>query len=288
MAVSGLVDAPIDLAVDSRDQPGLDACPEDPDPGTPVNEAACGTVTAVASEDIAVPVSGSTVTLDAAASSADSCVNGHLEYQWRVGGSIVQDFSTSAILIDAPLKTTEYTVTVRCSTDKLCFDEDNVVVVILDQREASATPSTLMEMSVVPGPPSLLGNPWGDVLVTAWEPAIGGCGAMRILRTDLRVFSGENELRDTVGSPGPVVNASMCKLTPPPGAFPSPLNPSSTVVLPGGEETPGPGVGPRSDNGDIYGYLAIATCQGINGQLGQGRGSVNPLAPPSGTCTVPN
>jgi hypothetical protein len=254
MAVSGLVDAPIVLAVDSRTNPTVTDCPIDPNPGEPGNEAACNVVDAVSSNDLSIPVSGSAVTVNAAASSADSCVNGHLEYQWRIGGSIVQDYSTNPSLLDAPLLTTQYTVTVRCSTDKLCLDTDSTVVNVLDQREASGIPTELMTCS----------ESGGTVTCVASEPSIGGCSGLDMTSNDLLGAGGE--LRQA--SPGDrsglalgaALRADLC------GA-------GAMASIGGGQFSFATSAATAA--GEIDGYIAVGTCQSIQGTLGR----LKPLNP---------
>ncbi|MFQ5767817.1 MAG: hypothetical protein ACE5ID_07525, partial [Acidobacteriota bacterium] len=144
VAVSGLVDAPLTLVNDPRSVPLTNACPVDPDPSTPLNENACGFITADAGPDQIIPVSGATVTLDANNSTPDQCVNGFLQYRWRIGTTILQDFSTSSVVVDAPATTTLYTVDVQCSTDPACQGSDSALVIPADQVAASSTAGGLM------------------------------------------------------------------------------------------------------------------------------------------------
>ncbi|MCZ6600600.1 MAG: hypothetical protein O7A07_07140, partial [Acidobacteria bacterium] len=164
------------------------------------------------------------------------------------GGTIAQDFSTNASLLDAPLLTTQYTVTVRCSTDKLCLDTDNVVVNVLDQREASAIPGELMEVD--PAGPGLT--------FIAHEPSVGSCSALNMVSSDLLGTGGE--LRQTPVDrsgveAGVALRADLCssgamQLTGVPGEF------RFTLPL-------------AADVGEIDGFLAQGTCQNIIGTLGR-------------------
>jgi hypothetical protein len=252
MAVSGVLDAKSILDVDGRDTSAfVPACPVDPIPGTPANEAACSFVTAVASDDLAVPVSGSSVTLDAAASSSDACVNGHLEYQWRIGGTIVQAFSTSPSLLDAPVLTTQYSVTVRCSTDPDCAAADNVVVNVLDQREGSGIPGELMFVD-----PASLGT---NMTFIASEPSIGSCASMAMFRNSLLGLGGElrqASLGDRSGAAlGAELRADLCSE----GTLGDIGGGQFSLTLPTATAA-----GPQ-----INGFLAVGTCQGIQGILGR-------------------
>lgn len=273
MAVSGLVDAPIVLAVDTR-TPGVDACPEDPNPGTPDNEAACNVVTASAGTDVLTPVSGSVVTLDASASSADSCVNGHLEYQWRIGGSIIQKYSTNPSLIDAPLLTTEYTVDVRCSVDKTCNDADSVLVVPADELEASGQPGELMTASVT----------GGNLTLTAYEPGVVAN------QCDLYIFGvqvsggGGQDLREVVaGGSAAEIAAGLRSASCVDGQMSRVGGTAQHTFIDSA----------ATAAGDIDGYMSMALCNGIPGTLGRleqngapgeaSRGRLNP----GGTASCP-
>jgi hypothetical protein len=293
VAVSGVVDAPIVLAVDTR-VPGASTCPVDPDPGTPGNENACGVVTASAGSDVLTPVSGATVTLDASASFADQCVDGHLEYQWRIGGTIVQPFSTSTGLVDAPLFTTEYTVDVRCSTDPECNNSDSALVVPGDQLEASGSPDSLLSattgacsndnaLACDPGSFNALAdcNDAGatcdaGIYYVAEESSVGGPCNLSLLKTDLAGAGGS--LRDTPASGSAAdlataLRADLCNLSGMAGSTELPglhsLSVSTTTAV-----------------DEVDGYIATGNCQGIVGSLGRlkplapgaeaGRGRVNP------------
>jgi hypothetical protein len=252
MAVSGVVDAPIALAVDARSFPSpFNACPTNPVPGQ--SDSACNVVTAVASGDVAIPVSGSAVTLDAAASTADSCVNGYLQFQWKIGGTIVQDYSTNSSLLDAPLLTTQYTVTVRCSTANLCLGTDNVVVEVLDQREASGTPAGLMFVD-----PASLGT--GTTTFIASEPSVGGCSSMDLFGNDLLGAGGElrqaSPLDRSGLALGTALRADLCRVAGGP-----------MTSIGGGQFSQG--VPTATAVGEIDGYLATGTCQTIQGTLGR-------------------
>jgi hypothetical protein len=178
VAMAGLVSTPLTLVVDPR--LGLTSdCPLDqsctttpevscqtvadcpitlppnscaPDP-TPGNQAACTTMTADAGPDGATAVTGALVTLDAANSFADACVDGFLEFRWRVGGTILQDFSTNSELVDTPAGTTVYTVDVRCSSDPGCSGSDSAFVIVAVPNEASPPVQGLL-MKVVPNVPA--------------------------------------------------------------------------------------------------------------------------------------
>jgi hypothetical protein len=266
-AVSGLVDAPIVLAVDGRFPGGVpgDACP--------VGEgSACNVVTADAGPDELTPVSGSTVILDAAASTADSCVNGHLEYQWDVGGTIIQAFSTNARLVDAPLLTTAYTVVVRCSTDNACNDTDSALVVPGDQLESSGLPTDLLDVNIQVGDSALL---------EANEPAVGGPCDVYLMDIPVAGLGGA-DLRDQGGSGSgadlsTAVRANTCT--------------NGQMVLNGGTQRFDFTATSAVNVGDIQGYMSNALCGGVVGSLGRvkvgaqgvegSRGRLNPISTPS-------
>jgi hypothetical protein len=161
----------------------------------------------------------------------------------------VQDYSTNPSLLDAPLLTTQYTVTVRCSTDKLCLDTDDVVVNVLDLREASAIPGQLMEVDA--------GSLGASMTFIASEPSLGGCSALNMVGTDLLGSGGE--LRqipaDSSGlAAGAALRADLCS----DGAMTGIGGGQFSFTLP-----------VAADAGEIDGFLAVATCQGIIGTLGR-------------------
>jgi hypothetical protein len=270
-AMSGLVDAPIILQVDARGVVNPDACPIDPDPEVPGNPNACGFVTADAGPDQLTAVSGTSVVLDAAASSADECVNGHLEYQWDIGGTVIQAFSTKASLVDSPLLTTAYNVLVRCSTDNACAGTDSALVVPGDQLESSGLPDQLMDV---------LGGA-GSNLVIADEPQVGGPCDIFLMGVPVAGLGG-SALRDQTASGSAADLAKTVR------------NNTCTegqMALNGGtlryEVTASDAV---PVEGDIQGYMANALCGGVVGSLGRvkegaggvegSRGRLNPNSIP--------
>ncbi len=117
--VSGLCTSPLTLIADTAPNSGLPAC------------AACTTVTpSIAADPTALDAPGQLVTLNAAASSADSCPNGTLQYRFFVdannnnvfdsGETVLRDFTDNAIILDVPDRTTRYGVEVRCSSAPSC------------------------------------------------------------------------------------------------------------------------------------------------------------------------
>lgn len=251
-AVAGLVDAPIVLAVDGRFPGGVpgDACPIDPNPGVPGNENACNIVTANAGDDVLTPVSGSTVVLDAAASTADSCVNGHLEYQWDIGGQIIQAFSTKSSLVDAPALTTAYNVVVRCSTDNACNGTDTALVVPGDQLEASGLPDDLMELD----------QPSGDnVRMVATQPTVGGPCDLYIMGVQVSGGGGQ-DLRDQTPSNNLTdLSATLRGNTCTDGQM-SPIGIGQTAEFIATDSVV---------EGDVVGYMSNALCTGVVGSLGR-------------------
>jgi hypothetical protein len=120
ICVSGLVAIPLILGVDEKED-AVSACPVDPADN-------CNTVTADAGPDLEPLTAGALVELSAAGSTFDQCVDGFLQFRWRNGGVILQDYSTNPFLVDTPAVTTTYTVDVQCSTDLACEGSDTVVV----------------------------------------------------------------------------------------------------------------------------------------------------------------
>jgi hypothetical protein len=271
VAVSGLVDAPVYLVPDTRTLTSNE-CPVDPDPGTPdVNEAACDIITARAGVDVLTPVSGAPVTLDASASTADQCVDGFLEYRWRIGGATIQEFSTDPILVETPLLTTVYTLDVRCSTDPECLGSDSINVVPADELEVSGTPGELGEVWPAAPPTSFTGpEPIVEPVTTRWhEPSVGGTQTISVLAVDL-AHNGST-LRSSGGqgaslaSMAAALREDVCLL-----GTATPLGAGAVEFM---EETL------ELERGEVVGYLAVSTsASGIVGTLGRGEQIGSPTA----------
>jgi len=306
VAVSGLVSSPLTLVADGRNV-GPGACPVDPDPDTEDNEAACSSITALAGSDVGVAVTGGAVAFDASASFADSCADGFLEYRWRVGGDILQDYSTNPVLNDTPVSTTVYSVDVRCSTYKACDSldgsaTDQVAAIILVPAEVSPPVAGTLA-TVVGAPTGFPSNGVGQNVLTRWFPPVfppAFTVATRIFQVD--VEHDGNSLRSGLGSSGcddtPVShrNALVARLklmTPnaaatgstPPGF----VDYTDITLHVGAPSTPG------GAKGEVVGYIAqasITTPGGVVlGTMGAGksclagpagflRGSVNPATLP--------
>ncbi|MFQ5766990.1 MAG: hypothetical protein ACE5ID_03285, partial [Acidobacteriota bacterium] len=267
VAVSGLVDAPLGLVNDSRPAPAGNACPVDPDLSTPGNENACGSITADAGPDQFIPLAGTRVTLDAGNSSADRCIGGVLQYRWRIGTEILQDFSTSSRVVDAPAGNTLYTVDVRCSTDPACSASDEVMVMAADLVAASSTAEGMMTAD------------GGGAFVAQAPPggSMGGPYELFLFRTN----SAAVRAASAAGSKGQVA-ATLCdlgKITPSPIAAGTPAPPYRDTT-PGGALSPrGPGAPPVP----VLMYLAAARTAGlgadpavfdtgdVTGTLGEGK-----------------
>ena len=210
--------------------------------------------------------------LAAAASTAESCVHGHLEYQWDIGGQIVQAFSTNANLVDSPLLTTEYRVLVRCSTDNDCNSSDQVLVVPGDQLEASAQPDDLMELDLPAG---------DDVRMTATEPVVGGPCDLWIM--GVQISGGGGQALRQVTSDGSAVESAT--------ALRERTCTEGVMSRVGGTAQHEFTAAEALDHGDVVGYMANALCSGVAGSLGRvkagaqgahgSRGRLNPNATPS-------
>ncbi|MEB3323509.1 MAG: hypothetical protein VKI81_11855, partial [Synechococcaceae cyanobacterium] len=99
---------------------------------TPQGCVECTTVTAVLdSSPPAGPAPGQPVNLRAGGSSADSCLNGALQYRFFIDENnngaydpdtepLLRDWTDNANLLDAPLVDTNYGVSVRCSSTPAC------------------------------------------------------------------------------------------------------------------------------------------------------------------------
>jgi hypothetical protein len=280
VAVSGLVDTPLVLIPDTRPWSPVDLCPEPPDPEIPGHD--CGipdmTPTADAGPDRVTPYAGALITLDASGSRMDPgnfCVDGHLEYRWRIGGEIVSDVSTNPVFRDTPLFTTVYTVDVRCTAEPWCpdwwsSDSDSVTVTPASDFEVSGTPATL-------GTVEAAGETGGIVAVlTRWvEPFAGEPLTTSVLGVNIARQGGE--LRASPGgTPADQLREGLCHLgeTVPAGDGNVELTEEIIPLAPA----------------EILGYLATAVNdEGIAGTLGRGessggagafsRGRLNPEAP---------
>lgn len=117
--VSGLCTSPLTLSPDTKPNSALPAC------------AACTTVTAsLAADPPATDAPGQLVTLNATASSADSCPSGTLQFRFFVdangnnifesGETLLRDWTDNPILLEVPEQSTTYGVEVRCSSAPSC------------------------------------------------------------------------------------------------------------------------------------------------------------------------
>ncbi|MFQ5718377.1 MAG: S8 family serine peptidase [Acidobacteriota bacterium] len=214
--VTGLIDAPATLIADTKTPP-LAACPADPDPTTPANEAACTVASAVAGPDVVSPAPGFLVTFDGSASLLDSCVDGFIEYRWRQGGEIVQDWSNKPNFRDNPVFSSAYFLDVRCSVDPACTDTQMVQVTIGGNlREVSQGGSQSPPLTVTPAPviaEGIAGNGIADTVADAasddvQEIAVGLAASPGAVI----VSSGPDGLLQTVPAPDDVLDAQRVVL----------------------------------------------------------------------------
>jgi hypothetical protein len=106
------------------------------------NDAACVAIAGPGAEcirvvnpgTILVKAPGQVVELNALGSgnqsSADSCPTGTLQFQYEVDGQIVRQFTEDPVFIAAPLDTTLYEMTARCSTDPGCSASVEVLALV--------------------------------------------------------------------------------------------------------------------------------------------------------------
>ncbi|MFQ5768067.1 MAG: hypothetical protein ACE5ID_08810, partial [Acidobacteriota bacterium] len=153
--VSGLVNIPTPLSTDSKPPPPP-VCPVDPDPTTPANEAACGTAVADAGPDQVSPAPGFLVSLDGSASSLDACVDGFIEYRWRLNGRTVQDWSNESRFRDNPVFSSVYELDVRCSVDPACSAVKSITVTMGGKLAEVSQGSGAAEFQVGHAPPRIL------------------------------------------------------------------------------------------------------------------------------------
>ena len=99
----------------------------------------CGATCNVVTPDlVASPATlaapGRVVELDAVGSIADRCLDGLLQYRYWIDGdgngvsgdntdTLLRDFTADPTFVDAPARTTDYIVEVRCSADPTCVTE---------------------------------------------------------------------------------------------------------------------------------------------------------------------
>jgi hypothetical protein len=274
VAISGVTDQPILLVPDPR-TPAPPACPVDPDPETPGNEAACDVVTAHAGVDLVTPVAGMLISLDASASHANQCVDGFLEYRWRAGGATLQDYSTNPVLIDTPAITTVYTLDARCSTDPACVGSDSVIVVPGDEYEVSGTPTDLCVVEIAE--PGAGASGGATSVLTRWEePPVPGPHLVSVYGVDiahngsiLRAAGGQG------ASPGDLLAAlrgGLCALGTGTNVGESVVDFTESVL--------------ELESGEIVGYLAVTTSPlGVVGSLGRGELIGSPAAFARGRVT---
>jgi hypothetical protein len=116
---------PATLEVDGKDNSALPPCGE-----------TCGFVSATLVSDApgdTLPAPGRTVTLSAAGSIADRCLDGALQFRFWIDGAAGEDtllrgWTDNPLFWDTPLSDTDYVVEVRCSTDPACADAASLTV----------------------------------------------------------------------------------------------------------------------------------------------------------------
>lgn len=125
--VSGLLTSPVTLSADTANL-------------SPTGCNPCTTITpSLVPTPATSPAPGQPVSLSAAGSSANSCLNGSLQYRffqdlnsnttYEPGvDTLLRDWTDNAVLLDAPLNTTRYGVVVRCSSDTACANSTVVNV----------------------------------------------------------------------------------------------------------------------------------------------------------------
>ena len=133
VTVTDTLTVPATISVDVKPNTGLPGC-----------GASCTTVTAGLAADPpgALPVPGQVVELNAAASSADRCLDGTLQFRfWAdgdydgLGGSaadqLLRGWTDNPLIVQAPERTTVYVVEVRCTSLHTCADSASLQVDVL-------------------------------------------------------------------------------------------------------------------------------------------------------------
>ena len=120
---------------------------------SPTGCVACSTVTpALGSMPAGSPAPGQPIALSAAGSTADSCLNGALQYLFFIDtnangaynpgvDTLLRDWTDNAGLLDAPLASTTYGVSVRCSSATTCASTTTTPVVVTCPSTGSAPPA---------------------------------------------------------------------------------------------------------------------------------------------------
>jgi hypothetical protein len=305
--------------VDSKTPPAS-TCPVDPDPSTPFNEAACNVATANAGPDLVSPAPGFLVTLDGSASVLDSCVNGFIEFRWRLDGEVVQDWSNQFLFRDNPAFSSAYFLDVRCSVDPACADTTRVHVNMGGNlREIAQGDASEPLLSVISQPGRILTGLDGLASTTAnpesddvQETAVGLAGMVAVSAGPDGILqtmpAGDDTKEDWVStmdwtplSAGLGYDVQRVDVQ---GIAPTPLRAdpaaSPPATLPATRlcrlAQTGTGVGTHTDSvqnpalGQILGYLVNSRrlSDGVPGNLGAGlapdsRRRARP-APPTGSC----
>jgi hypothetical protein len=147
---------PATIAIDTKANLGLPAC-----------GATCNTVTAFlgATPGNVLPAPGQVVELSAANSTANRCLDGTLQFQFRIGSTVIQPWSDKPDLIDAPTATTTYTVDVRCSTLLSCADSESLTVTVEcpSSGNLGGFPNVTAILDTVPNPDQLRLT-WGQTI----------------------------------------------------------------------------------------------------------------------------
>jgi hypothetical protein len=106
-----LLTSPATVTADVTDNSGLPGCGGN-----------CTAITASLAADPTgtLPAPGQLVELSAVGSSADKCSGGTLQYQFRIGSTVLRGWTDNPILVQAPEGSATYTVDVRCSSLTTC------------------------------------------------------------------------------------------------------------------------------------------------------------------------
>ncbi len=123
--------SPATIDADTKDNTGLPGC-----------GSTCTAVDAALQASPAVlGAPGAPVELSAAASAADRCLDGNLQYRFWVDGDgngaggdagdrLLRGWTGNAVLVDAPRATTRYAVDVRCATATDCADTQPLLLTV--------------------------------------------------------------------------------------------------------------------------------------------------------------
>jgi hypothetical protein len=119
LRITGAIQTPITLNPDTKAPLG-GACPAACNPG--VGDGGTTPAIAISDDNLdGIIERGERIRIDAAASTLPGgCSGGVAQFRFERDGALIQDWTTSSLFLDAPLKDATYRVKVRCSANPAC------------------------------------------------------------------------------------------------------------------------------------------------------------------------